>query len=107
MSLKELKWSEGVSSSGDAAVVEEDYESLKVLMMLSNIDDYYISNSRCFFHIIPKCLWFYEFIKPEGCSILLGDNKSYKIIGVGTIKFHLHDVIEILLEEVRYVPSLK
>jgi len=37
----------------------------------------------------------------------LNDNKSYKIIGIATIKFHLHDGTKRLLEEVRYVPNLK
>ena len=39
--------------------------------------------------------------------VLLGNNKSYKIIGVGTIRLKMHDGVEIVLQEVRYVPALK
>jgi len=39
--------------------------------------------------------------------VFLGDDMSYKIIGVIIIKFHLHVGIERLLEEVSFVPFLK
>jgi len=50
-----------------------------------------------------NCLWFQKFIELEGCLVLLSDNKYCKINGVGTIKFLLHDGIERVLEEVRFV----
>jgi len=51
-------------------------------------------------------MWFQEFTKLERGSVLLSDNKAYKITEIGTIKFHLHDETERVLEEVRILPNL-
>ncbi|KAK8464488.1 hypothetical protein PHAVU_010G009750 [Phaseolus vulgaris] len=59
------------------------------------------------FHMTPNRLWFQQFAKLEGGYILLSDSSGYKITSIGTIKFCLHDGTEKMLEEVRYVPSLK
>ena len=77
--------------------------------MVSNStnDDEWIMDSRCSFDMIFKLLWFQEFIELEGGSVLLVDDKSCKPSGVGTIKICLHDGIERVLEEVRFIPSLK
>jgi len=88
--------------------VEDDYESSYVPMVSNNIDDCeWIMDFGFSFYMTPNCLWFQEFTQLEGSSILLGDNQAYKIIGVGTIKFHLHDGIDRVLEKLRFVPSLK
>ena len=52
-------------------------------------------------------LWLQDFIEFEEGSVLVGDNKSYKIIIIGTIMFHLHDGTQRVLKKVRFVPSLK
>lgn len=54
-------------------------------------------DSTCSFHMTPGRLWFQEFTELERDLILFSDNKSYKIIGVKTIKFHLHDGTERVL----------
>ena len=92
---------DGPSTSSEAALVEDGYESSEILMVLSSADDCeWIMKFSYLFHMIPNHLWFQQFV-------LLSDNMSYKIIGIGTIKFHLHDITERMLKEVRYVPSLK
>ena len=38
---------------------------------------------------------------------MLGNNKSYKFMGTGTIRIKMHDDVERLLQQVRYIPGLK
>jgi len=39
--------------------------------------------------------------------VLLGNNKPRKIQGIGSIRLKLHDGIEKIIQDVRYVPDLK
>jgi len=64
-------------------------------------------DSSCSFHMTPNYLWLQVFTTFKGCSIFLGDNKFCKIITVGTTNFCLHDGTKRVLEEVRFIPSLK
>lgn len=43
----------------------------------------------------------------EGRVVLLGNNKSCKVQGIGTIKLKMFYDQEMLLQDVRYVPELK
>ena len=80
---------DGLCASGEATLGEDDYESLKVLMVSSSADNCVcIMDSRCLFQMTPNYLWFQLFTKLEGCSIFLGDNKSYKITEIRTIWFY-------------------
>jgi len=64
-------------------------------------------DSSCSFHFTPNRLQFQQFAKLEREFVLLSDKKSCKITSIEIIKFHLHDGIERILEEVMYVLSLK
>ena len=55
----------------------------------------------------PKKDLFEELCDQDGGSVLLGNNKVCKIIGVGPVRFKLHDESIKMLAEVRYVPDLK
>ena len=55
----------------------------------------------------PNRSWFEQFSDQADGLVLLGDNKPYKIEGIGSIKFKFHDGAERILTEVRYVPELK
>ena len=50
---------------------------------------------------------FEELCDQDGGSVLLGNNKAYKIIGIEYVRFKLHDESIKLLTGVRYVPDLK
>jgi len=78
-------------------------------MVSSNVDDCYCIMDYSFsFHMTPNHVWFRNFTKLEGSSILPRDNKSCKIIRVGITKICLNDDgFEIVPKEVRLLPSLK
>lgn len=42
----------------------------------------------------PNKSWFEKFTDLHGGPMLLGNNKSYKIQGIWSIRFKLHDIIE-------------
>jgi len=60
-----------------------------------------------FIPLTPENLWFPEFTEPKRGLVLLGDKKPCKITKIGTIRCDMHDGIERVLEEVRFVPCLK
>ena len=64
-------------------------------------------DSSCSFHMIPNKPWFEKFTKLQGGSVLLGNNKPCKIQGIGSIRLKLHDGIEKIIQDVRFVPDLK
>lgn len=55
----------------------------------------------------PNKNWFETNKDQEGGSALFRNNKSCKIIGIGTIRLKVDDGTEKILKEVRYIPKLK
>ena len=86
----------------------DGYESSEALMVSSKSSDHeWILDSSCSFHMTPNRMYFEEFQKLEGGSMLLGSNQSCKITGIGAVRFKFHDGTERLLKDVRHVPDLK
>lgn len=50
---------------------------------------------------------FEELYNQDGGSVLLRNNRSYKIVGIGSVRFKLHDKSIRLLVDVRYIIDLK
>ncbi|KAG8480706.1 hypothetical protein CXB51_025391 [Gossypium anomalum] len=73
----------------------------------SKVSEEWILDSGCTFHMSPNRDWFttYETIS-EGV-VLMGNNASCKIAGVGTIKVKMFDGVVRTLSDVRHVPELK
>ena len=55
----------------------------------------------------PNKGWFENYKQIDGGTVLLGNNKSCKVIGIGSLRIKLHNGIERVLEDVRHVPELK
>ena len=64
-------------------------------------------DSGCNCHMNPNKDLFEELCDQDGIFVLLGNNKSCKIVSVGSVRFKFHDESIKLLTEVRYVPDLK
>uniref|UniRef100_A0A803NKV9 Integrase catalytic domain-containing protein n=1 Tax=Cannabis sativa TaxID=3483 RepID=A0A803NKV9_CANSA len=60
-----------------------------------------------FIHMTPYKSWFEEFTFGKYEIVYFGDNKSYKIVEIGTIRLKLHDGMERVLKDVRLVTDLK
>ncbi|KAG8474336.1 hypothetical protein CXB51_034001 [Gossypium anomalum] len=94
----------------DEADVVEDYSDGELLVTSVNdskVSEEWILDSGCTFHMSPKWDWFtsYEIVS-EGV-VLMGNNASCKIIGVGTIKVKMFDGVVRTLSDVRHVLELK
>ncbi|KAG8480615.1 hypothetical protein CXB51_024767 [Gossypium anomalum] len=94
---------------GEADVVEDysDGELLVASINDSKVSEEWILDSGCTFHMSLNRDWFtiYEIVS-EGV-VLMGNNASCKIAGVGTIKVKMFDGVVRTLSDVRYVPELK
>ncbi|KAG6726906.1 hypothetical protein I3842_02G103200, partial [Carya illinoinensis] len=51
--------------------------------------------------------WFETFSELDGGQVILGNNKSCKIMGIGSVRLKMHDGTERVLREVRFIPELK
>ena len=81
-----LKLNDKYVNKGDAAIVEDGYESTEVLAVsdTSSTSDW-IMDSGCSFHMTPNRTWFEEFVQEDGVTVLLGNNKSCKVQGSGLV----------------------
>lgn len=66
----------------------------------------WIMDSSCSFYMTPNKGWFEELKLQDGGMVLLGD-KTCKVARIGFVRIKMHDGIETLLNDVRYVLELK
>ncbi|WP_440588068.1 hypothetical protein, partial [Acinetobacter indicus] len=64
-------------------------------------------DSGCSFHMTPNDGWFESYGKVSGGEVLLGNNKSCKVMGIGTVRLTTHDGFERILTDVRHIPDLR
>nr|GEU72658.1 retrotransposon protein, putative, Ty1-copia subclass [Tanacetum cinerariifolium] len=70
------------SSKGDAFVA---------YVGCTKTNDEWILDSACTFHISPNKEWFISYKCIQGGSVLMGDNATYKIKGIGFIQVKMFD----------------
>ncbi|KAG8485343.1 hypothetical protein CXB51_021504 [Gossypium anomalum] len=94
---------------GEADVVEDysDGELLVASVNDSKVSEEWILDSGCTFHMSPNRDWFTTYETVSEGVVLMGNNVSCKIAGVGTIKVKMFDGVVRTLSDVRYVPELK
>ncbi|KAG8493847.1 hypothetical protein CXB51_011132 [Gossypium anomalum] len=96
-------------NSGEADVVE-DYSDGELLVASVNdfkVSEEWILDSGCTFHMSPNRDWFTTYETVSEGVVLMGNNASCKIAGVGTIKVKMFDGVVRTLSDIRYVPELK
>ena len=83
-------------------------EFIDVLIASSrNSDGEWILDSGCSFHMTPNRSLFESFSGDHNGTVILGNNKTCDIKGIGSITIKNHDENLKILQEVRYVPDLK
>ncbi|KAL8465333.1 hypothetical protein ACS0TY_034727 [Phlomoides rotata] len=66
--------------TADAAVAEEGYNSAEVLTISADrMNDEWVLDSGCSFHMCPNECWFRDLEKLDGGSVLLGNDQSCKV----------------------------
>ncbi|KAG8478903.1 hypothetical protein CXB51_028748 [Gossypium anomalum] len=91
-------------NSGEADVVK-DYSDGELLVASVNdfkVSEEWILDSGCTFHMSPNRDWFTTYETVSEGVVLMGNNASCKIVGVGTIKVKMFDGVVRTLSDVRY-----
>lgn len=105
--MRELNRGNKSNEDENAIVVLDGYDS--VVLNLSDVDlrKEWIIDSICLFHMCPTKLWFESFTNLDEGHVILGNNKSYKIMGIGSIGLKMFNGMEMLLQEIIYISKLK
>ncbi|KAG8485735.1 hypothetical protein CXB51_019086 [Gossypium anomalum] len=88
----------------------EDYNDSELLVASVNdskVSEEWILDSGYTFHMSPNRDWFTTYETMSEGFVLMGNNDSCKIAGVGTIKVMMFDGFVRTLSDVRHVPELK
>ncbi|KAG8485684.1 hypothetical protein CXB51_019017 [Gossypium anomalum] len=94
---------------GEVDTVEDysDGELLVASVNDSKVSKEWILDLGCTFHMSPNRDWFTTYEIVSKGVVLIGNNASCKIAGVGTIKVKIFDGVVRTLSDVRHVPELK
>ena len=93
---------------GDLAIVSNESENGEVLAVcLGNNNSDWILDSGCTYHMCPNKSWFHTYSKTNGGQVLLGNNVSCNVVGIGSVHIKLCDGTVKTLSSVRHVPELQ
>ncbi|GJR47274.1 retrovirus-related pol polyprotein from transposon TNT 1-94 [Tanacetum coccineum] len=96
------KKDEQPSSSGSTY---DDSEVMVVMSAQALLD--WIMDSGCSYHMTPRLDILFDFLKCDGGSVQLGDNRECKIKSIDKVRVQLKDGSSFVLHNVRYIPELK
>ena len=103
------KYKKGSSRSTNivAADSDSDGDMLSVSSSASRLIDSWVLDSACSFHVTPHRDWF-DTYKSVNCGfVLMGNDATCKVVGIGTIKIKMFDNVVRTLGEVRHVLEIK
>lgn len=97
-------------NSGEASVIhgaDSDGELLSVSDKSQGVADEWILDSGCTYHMCPNRDWFSTYEPVSQGVVLMGNNASCKVAGIGTVKIRMFDGVVRTLSDVRHIPDLK
>ena len=104
------KQGEKSRKSGEASVMESDHTDGE-LLVASDVDsrasENWILDFGCTFHMTPNRDWFSTYEPMHKCAILMGNNASCTVVGIGIVRIRMFDGVVCTLGDVRHVPDLK
>ena len=90
------------------AIVSNDSDNGEVLAVSLNNDNVdWILDSGCTYRMCPTKSWFHSYNKIDGGKVLLGNNMSCNVVGIGSVQVKLDDGTVKTLSSVRHVPELQ
>ena len=66
----------------------------------------WVMDSGCTYHMTPERDWFTSLRHAQG-SVILGDGKTCNVEGIGLVQLRMADGTLRLLDEVRYIPTMR
>lgn len=85
----------------------DDGNILSILSNLEHLIDSWILNLVYFYHMIGNKDWFDTYRSVNFNFVLMDNNASYKVIGIGNIITKIFNGVVRTLCDVRHVPNLK
>ena len=95
------------ASKAIVAEVGGDVDVLLVTEKPIKLNDEWIMDTGCSYHMCPNQDWFSSYESIDGGVVLMGNNAPCKTIGIGTVRIRMADGIVRTLSDVRHVPDLK
>jgi hypothetical protein len=93
-----------------AGVVDGNSEGSEFVLAITNFDgrfsNLWVLDTACTFHMSLKMDWFTTSESVNGGSVLMGNDVTSKIVGMGTIRIRIHDKIVRTMKNV-HIPDLK
>ncbi|CAL2259854.1 unnamed protein product [Prunus armeniaca] len=96
-------------SSGSASAVTEHESDGELLSVTSGSKAFtnWILDTGCTFHMCAVREWFDTYKKVSNGEVLMGDDSSCPVKGIGTVQIRMFDGMIRVLGNVRYVPRLR
>ena len=100
------------SSKSTNVVAEEDLESgdgdmLSVSSSSDHFTNSWILDSACSYHMTPNKDWFNTYKLVNSGSVLMGNDASCKVVGIGNVRIKMFDGVVRALCDVRHIPDLR
>ncbi|KAH0973974.1 hypothetical protein GBA52_015873 [Prunus armeniaca] len=96
-------------SSGSASAVTEHESDGELLSVTSGSKAFtnWILDTGCTFHMCAVREWFDTYKKVSNGEVLMGDDSSCPVKGIGTVQIRMFDGMIRVLGNIRYVPRLR
>jgi hypothetical protein len=105
------EWNKGKEESSTSVNVVADSESdgdmLSVSSSTDGLNNSWLLDSACSFHVTPHRNWFDTYRSINCGSVRMGNDAACTIIGMRTIKIKMSDGVVRTLEEVRHIPDMR
>uniref|UniRef100_A0A2N9J4X6 CCHC-type domain-containing protein n=1 Tax=Fagus sylvatica TaxID=28930 RepID=A0A2N9J4X6_FAGSY len=105
------EWNKGKEESSTSVNVVADSESdgdmLSVSSSTDGLNNSWLLDSACSFHVTPHRNWFDTYRSINCGSVRMGNDAACTIIEMGTIKIKMSDGVVRTLEEVRHIPDMR
>uniref|UniRef100_A0A2N9GMG5 Integrase catalytic domain-containing protein n=1 Tax=Fagus sylvatica TaxID=28930 RepID=A0A2N9GMG5_FAGSY len=98
---------ESSTSVNVVADSESDGDMLSVSSSTDGLNNSWLLDSACSFHVTPHRNWFDTYRSINCGSVRMGNDATCTIIGMGTIKIKMSDGVVRTLEEVRHIPDMR
>uniref|UniRef100_A0A2N9HCZ1 Integrase catalytic domain-containing protein n=1 Tax=Fagus sylvatica TaxID=28930 RepID=A0A2N9HCZ1_FAGSY len=96
-----------------ASVVEEKSDDnevhgdlLSVLLGNDALSESWVLDFACSYHMCPKKEWF-DTYKPCNNTVIMGNDATCSVIGIGTVKIKMFDGVVRVVEDVRHISDLR
>ena len=80
---------------------------LSVLTSSDNLTDSWIMDSACSYHMTPNRDWYDTYRLVNSDYVLMGNDPSCKVVGIGNIRVKIFDGVIRMLCDIRPVPELR